>query len=161
MDLVIILVKVTMGFIALLICLKVTGAKGISNLTPIDFIWSIMLSEMVGNGLYDNKVKWYYILSALAVWCVIKIAFDYVMYRSDKAEKVIIGDKTLIIDKGKVDLSKLKKNKIDLKQLQESIRKNGVFSLEEIDRAYIETDGTITVKKKRGDETVKRNDLKL
>lgn len=161
MNLGLILVKLVMGFIALLLCLKITGAKGIANLTPIDFIWSIMLSEMVGNGLYDEKVKWYFILVSLVVWCMIKIAFDSLMYRSNRIENALIGDKVLIIDNGKINSGKLRENKIDLKQLQESMRKNGIFSLEEIDRAFIETDGSITVKKKYGNEPITRNDMNL
>ncbi|MDW0110495.1 hypothetical protein QT716_10655 [Sporosarcina aquimarina] len=62
-----ILIKLVSGFLALVICMKLTGAKGVSNLTPIDFIWSILLSEIVGNGLYDEKVKWYYVLLTLLV----------------------------------------------------------------------------------------------
>ncbi|MEK4965220.1 YetF domain-containing protein [Weizmannia sp. FSL K6-3076] len=143
------LLKLIMGFLALIFCLKCTGAKSISNLTPIDFIWSIMLSEIVGNGLYDPSVKWYYILAMLSVWVIIKIIFDILIYRYDKLEKFLIGDKTLMIDKGKINKVVLKKNKIDMNQLTELLRKQGVFSLDEIDQAYLEKDGTVTVKKRK------------
>ncbi|MEZ0119027.1 DUF421 domain-containing protein [Heyndrickxia coagulans] len=106
------LLKLIMGFLALIFCLKCTGAKSISNLTPIDFIWSIMLSEIVGNGLYDPSVKWYYILAMLSVWVIIKIIFDILIYRYDKLEKFLIGDKTLMIDKGKINKVVLKKIKL-------------------------------------------------
>lgn len=58
MEIGIILVKLVSGFITLIICMKITGAKGVLNLTPIDFIWSIMLSEIMGNGIYDSNVAW-------------------------------------------------------------------------------------------------------
>ncbi|AWP38002.1 YetF domain-containing protein [Heyndrickxia faecalis] len=143
------LLKLIMGFLALIFCLKCTGAKSISNLTPIDFIWSIMLSEIVGNSLYDPSVKWYYILAMLSVWVIIKIIFDILIYRYDKLEKFLIGDKTVIIDKGKINKVVLKKNKIDMNQLSELLRKQGVFLLDEIDQAYLEKDGTVTVKKRK------------
>ncbi|WP_018664155.1 DUF421 domain-containing protein [Heyndrickxia acidiproducens] len=108
-----------------------------------------MLSEIVGNGLYDATVKWYYILAMLSVWVIIKVIFDILIYRSDKLEKFLIGDKALIIDKGKINKEVLKKNKIDMNQLTELLRKQSVFSFEEIDLAYLEKDGTVTVKKRQ------------
>ncbi|NHM31266.1 DUF421 domain-containing protein [Neobacillus terrae] len=161
MELVIILLKLIMGFAALLFCLKVSGVKGLKNITPIDFIWSIMLSEIFGNGLYDSKVKWYYILAALLLWCVIKIIFDKLMDHSDKFEKIMSGDKVLLIENGIIDKHALEKCDIDLAQLKESLRKLSIFSFNEVDKVYLEADGSISVKKFPEYQPVTRRDLNI
>ena len=154
-----ILIKLISGFLALVICMKLTGAKGVSNLTPIDFIWSILLSEIVGNGLYDEKVKWYYVLLTLLIWCLLKFLFDKIMYKSDRLERMITGDRDQIILDGELDEKEMQDNRLDLRELCHALRKQGIFSLDEIDQAFLEKDGTITVQKKTEYETATKGDL--
>lgn len=161
MEFGVILVKLVSGFLALVICMKVSGAKGVSNLTPIDFIWSILLSEIMGNGLYDEKVKWYVVLLTLLAWCLLKVGFDKMMYKSDKVEVLITGEEDLIIKDGKMDKSKMKANRLDVRELNHALRKQGIFSIDEIERAYMERDGTVTVQRKPEYEPLTKCDLGL
>lgn len=153
--------KLVSGFLALVFCMKMTGAKGVSNLTSIDFIWSILLSEIIGNGLYDQDVKWYTVLLTLLAWCLLKILFDFVMYRSEKIEVMITGDKELIVEDGRLDRETMKKNRIDERELEHALRKQGVFDLDEVERAYLEMDGTVTVKLKPRFQSATKGDLEI
>ncbi|WP_049659881.1 DUF421 domain-containing protein [Bacillus sp. FJAT-27231] len=155
------LIKLASGFVALVICMKWTGTKGISNLTPIDFIWSIMLSEIFGNGLYDPQVKWYVVLIMLLVWCAIKLLFDKIMFHTDKVEILISGEEVLIIRDSKPDHKMLKKHYLDLRDLKEALRKQSIFSIDEVEHAYLEKDGSVTVKKKAAFEPVTKGDLNI
>lgn len=151
--------KLISGFLALVFCMKITGAKGVSNLTSIDFIWSILLSEIMGNGLYDQEVKWYTVLLTLLGWCLLKILFDMVMYRSERIELMITGDKELLVKDGRPDWEMMKKNRIDERELKHALRKQGVFSMDEVVRAYMEMDGSISVKLKRAFQPATKGDL--
>ena len=161
MELVVVLSKVIIGFIALLFCLKIAGTKSLGNLTTIDFIWTIMLSEMVGNGLYDSKVKWYYILATLLLWVALKIILDKLMYRSDRTEIFLTGNKVMLIDNGIIDHHAMQKTEVDLQQLKESLRKQSIFSLKEVDKVYLERDGSISVKKFPEYQPVTHKDLNI
>lgn len=161
MEIGIILIKLVSGFVALIICMKITGAKGVSNLTPIDFIWSIMLSEIMGNGIYDTDVAWYVVLITLSAWCILKISFDFFMFRFDKIEIMITGKKDLIIEDGKLDEKVMKDNRIDNRELSHALRKQGIFSIDEIKHAYLERDGTVSVQKKKEFEQVTKKDLSV
>ncbi|WP_153722862.1 DUF421 domain-containing protein [Sporosarcina cascadiensis] len=151
--------KLVSGFLALVFCMKMTGAKGVSNLTSIDFIWSILLSEIVGNGLYDTEVKWYTVLLTLLGWCLIKMLFDYFMYKSDKIEVIITGERELLIKDGQPDRETMRKNRIDKRELEHALRKQGVFSMDEIQRAYLEMDGAVTIQLKKDYQTATKGDL--
>ncbi|SIT87221.1 DUF421 domain-containing protein [Edaphobacillus lindanitolerans] len=161
MSIGLIMVKMISGFLALILCMKWTGAKGVSNLTPIDFIWSIMLSEIFGNGLYDPQVKWYVVLLTIVVWCGLKVLFDNILYRTDKVERILTGEHQLIILDGEPIEDRLRKNRVDSRDLGEALRKQGIFSIEEVKRAYLEKDGSLTVQLKEFAEPVTKGDLKI
>ncbi|MET3574207.1 uncharacterized membrane protein YcaP (DUF421 family) [Bhargavaea ullalensis] len=141
--------------------MKWTGAKGVSNLTPIDFIWSIMLSEIFGNGLYDPEVKWYVVLLMILFWCGLKVLFDNILSRTDKIEKFLTGEHQLIVLDGEPLKDRLRKNRMDMQDLDEALRKQGIFSIEEVKRAYLEKDGSLTVQLKAFAEPVTKGDLNL
>lgn len=151
--------KLVSGFLALVFCMKMTGVKGVSNLTSIDFIWSILLSEIIGNGLYDQTVKWYTVLLTLLGWCLLKILFDLLMYRSEKLEIIIAGEKELLIEDGRFVRKTMKKNRIDERELELALRKQGVFSKSEVEQAYLEMDGSVSVKLKPRFQPVTKEDL--
>lgn len=159
MSIGLIFVKMISGFLALVLCMKWTGAKGVSNLTPIDFIWSIMLSEIFGNGLYDPEVKWYVVLLMIVGWCGLKVLFDNILFRTDKIEKLLTGAPQLIVLDGEPIKEQLRKNRMDSRDLSEGLRKQSIFSLDEVKRAYLEKDGSITVQLKAHAEPLTKNDL--
>ncbi|MNW42554.1 hypothetical protein D3C74_197270 [compost metagenome] len=59
-------VKLIISFFGLWIITFITGRKTLSQLTPLDFLTSLVLSEIVGNTLYDDKVTIGQLLFALA-----------------------------------------------------------------------------------------------
>lgn len=64
-------VKLIISFFGLWIITFITGRKTLSQLTPLDFLTSLVLSEIVGNTLYDDKVTIGQLLFALALWCAL------------------------------------------------------------------------------------------
>lgn len=50
-----------------------------------------------------------------------------------------------MIDKGKIRYNRLKKNMLDINQLQTLVRAKGHFALNEIEYAILETDGSVSV----------------
>ncbi|MDW0110496.1 YetF domain-containing protein [Sporosarcina aquimarina] len=81
------------------------------------------------------------------------------MYKSDKLERMLTGDRDHIIIDGELDEMEMKDNRLDLRELSHALRKQGIFSLDEIDQAFLEKDGTVTVQKKEEFETATKGDL--
>ena len=55
----------------------------------------------------------------------------------------------------------MKKNKLDINQLQHLLRAKDVFSMQEVEFAILETNGTLSVLKKSSFQSPSRKDLKL
>ncbi|CAM3807990.1 DUF421 domain-containing protein [Cytobacillus oceanisediminis] len=136
------------GYIFLFVMAKLLGKTQITQITPFDFISAIVLGELVGNALYDEKIGILEIFFAVAVWGILIYATETLTQKFKRARKLLEGEPSIVIKKGKIVYEELKKNHLDLNQLQHLLRSKDVFSIQECEYAILETDGTISALKK-------------
>ncbi|SFE08816.1 Uncharacterized membrane protein YcaP, DUF421 family [Bacillus sp. OV194] len=154
-------IEMIIGFFALFFLTKLLGKTQLSQLTPFDFISALILGELVGNAMYDPDVHIWMILFAISVWGVLMYSLEMLTQKSITLRKVLEGSPSIIVRKGVIDRKQLKKNKLDINQLQDLIRQKGHFSMREIEYAILETNGSISVLPKSNVQPVTRKDLKL
>ncbi|WP_323374354.1 DUF421 domain-containing protein [Paenibacillus sp. JNUCC31] len=73
-------IKLVISFFGLWAITFITGRKTLSQLTPLDFLSSLVLSEIVGNTLYDDQVKVTHLIFTLAVWTALAYLGDGRLY---------------------------------------------------------------------------------
>ncbi|MFC0189080.1 DUF421 domain-containing protein [Fictibacillus aquaticus] len=149
------------GFFALFVLTKALGKTEITQLTPFDFISSLILGELLGNAIYDTETNLWMIFYAVAVWGGLVYAIEILSQKFKGMRKLLEGSPAIVIRKGMIVREELKRNKIDINQLQNLIRQKGYFSLREIEYAILETNGTVSVMPKHLYSTPNRSDLKL
>lgn len=161
MDFGMIAVKMVIGFLGLWLLTRLLGRKEISNLTPFDFISSLLLSDIVGETLYAEDIRYRELIFALLVWFTLSYVFEKLMLYVKKLRGPMEGTPSVIIRNGEVDLKEMKRNKIDFQQLLMMLRQKDVFSMREVAYAIFETNGALSVVKNPQYEAVERGDLKL
>ncbi|NEN85914.1 DUF421 domain-containing protein [Paenibacillus elgii] len=160
-DFAYITVKLASGLAGLWIITRLLGKKEISQLTAFDFVSSLMLSEIVGNTLYDRDVGLEQLLYALALWTVMSLALEKLVQYVPWLSKPLNGTADLIIDNGRIDWQAMKRNNLDFDQLLTMLREQSVFSIREVAFAVFETNGSISVMKRTEADSVTRKDLRL
>lgn len=149
------------GYFFLFIMAKLLGKTQITQITPFDFISAIVLGELVGNALYDQETGIPEIFFAVAVWGILIYTTEILTQKFKRARKLLEGEPSIVIKKGKIVYEELKKNHLDLNQLQHLLRSKDVFSIRECEYAILETDGTVSALKKTLYSTPTIGDLKL
>ncbi|UOE56813.1 DUF421 domain-containing protein [Bacillus sp. CMF12] len=149
------------GYIFLFIMAKLLGKTQITQITPFDFISAIVLGELVGNALYDQETGIPEIFFAVAVWGILIYATEVLTQKFKRARKLLEGEPSIVIKKGKIVYEELKKNHLDINQLQHLLRSKDVFSIRECEYAILETDGTVSALKKPLYSTPTIQDLNL
>ncbi|MFC7784667.1 DUF421 domain-containing protein [Rossellomorea sp. GCM10028870] len=161
MEFMSIAVELIVGYFALLILTKILGKTQITQISAFDFISALILGELVGNSLYDGKVSVLPILTAIFIWGSLIFFTEYFTQKSRRFRHMLEGTPALIINKGKINFDELKKNHLDLNQLQHLLRAKDIFSVRECEYALLESDGTLSVIRKPLYEIVQRQDLNI
>lgn len=156
-----ILVETLFGFTALFILTKVLGKTQITQLTAFDFIAALVLGELVGNALFDDEVGIFEIGYSILLWGIILYVTEVITQKFKGTRALLEGRPTVIIHKGNLIRGEMKKNKLDINQLQHMLRAKDAFSVQEIEYAVLETDGTVSVLKKPAYQTPTKNDINM
>ncbi|WP_346725793.1 DUF421 domain-containing protein [Alteribacter keqinensis] len=152
-------IELLIGFFALLILTKVLGKTQITQLTPFDFISALVLGELVGNAIYDKEIGLKYVLYAIGLWGTFIYFIEYITQKWKGTRSILEGKPSIVIREGVIDRNQLKKNKLDLDQLQHLLRDKDVFSFKEVEYAILEPNGTVNVLKKTPFQSVLMKDL--
>jgi len=155
------LYETAFGILALFVLTKVLGKTQISQLTAFDFIAALVLGELVGNALFDKKAGILDIGYVVLLWGVILYVIEIITQKFSKTRHLLEGDPVLVIHKGQFIREELKKNKMDVDEVQQLLRAKDVFSVGEVEYAILETDGTISVLKKSAYQTPTKKDLNV
>ncbi|WP_270181684.1 DUF421 domain-containing protein [Alkalihalobacillus sp. CinArs1] len=156
-----IFIELIVGFLALLVLTKMLGKTQITQITPFDFISSLVLGELVGNAIYDKDITYVTIIYTVTLWGLLIYVIEWITQKFRGTRKLLEGSPSIVIHHGRINRKNLKKNKLDLNQLQNLLRQKGIFSLREVEFAILETNGSISVLQKSEYSQPTRGDFDL
>ncbi|PAV29169.1 hypothetical protein CIL05_12285 [Virgibacillus profundi] len=149
------------GFFTLFILTKILGKTQISQLTAFDFISALILGELVGNALFDEKAGIPEIAFVIILWGGLLYFTEIISQKFKGTRALLEGSPSIIIYNGKLIRDTMKKNKLDINQLQNLLRGKDVFSIQEVEYAVLETNGTVSVLKKSPFQTPNKSDMQI
>ena len=151
-----ILVLVILFFIT-----KMMGKKQISELNFFDYIVGITIGSIAADISLDIEKDMLAGIAALFIYGGISYIISLVSMKSILARRFFIGVPTVLVEKGKIIESGLKKAKIDVNDLLMEARENGYFNLDEIDYALMEVNGNISFLPKEKEKPATKKDMKI
>ncbi|RJS59447.1 DUF421 domain-containing protein [Bacillus sp. PK3_68] len=137
--------KIIVGLVSLLIVIRLLGKKELSQITPFDFVYLILLGSFLEEGIFDEKISIFQVIYAILLWGTLIYLIEKLVMKSNWFRKLLKGESSDIIVKGKINVKELKKNHIEMEQLRTLLRSQGYFSLAEVEHATLETSGTLSV----------------
>lgn len=140
---------------------KMMGKKQISELNFFDYVVGITIGSIAADISLDIEKNMVAGIAALFIYGFISYIISFVSIKSILARRFFIGVPTVLVEKGKIIESGLKKSKIDVNDLLMEARENGYFNLDEIDYGLMEVNGNISFLPKEKDKPVTKRDMKI
>lgn len=140
---------------------KMMGKKQISELNFFDYVVGITIGSIAADISLDIEKNMIAGIAALFIYGFISYIISFVSIKSILARRFFIGVPTVLVEKGKIIESGLKKTKIDVNDLLMGARENGYFNLDEIDYALMEVNGNISFLPKEKEKPVTKRDMKI
>lgn len=140
-----IVLRVLLIYLFLLVAMRLFGRKEMGRWTPMEFLGMLLLARTVGPALTGGDSSLTVAAVAALTLLGVTFLFDYLVHRSRRLEKLIEGEPELLIENGRVLEKAMKRELLTEQQLLAALRREKIESPEEVSRAYIESDGRITV----------------
>ena len=132
-------------YLFIVIAIRLFGKKELAQLSVVDLVFILLISNAVQNAMVGPDSTLSGGLVAATTLFVVNYVLKYLQYRFPKFGKIVQGDATMLIYKGKIIESHIKKAKISEDELMEAVREHGVGTVKEVDLAILEVDGSISV----------------
>ncbi len=132
-------------YIFIIIAIRLFGKKELAQLSVIDLVFILLISNAVQNAMVGPDSSLTGGLIAATSLFIINYIFKQLQYRFPGFSKIIQGDAIMLVYQGKILESHMKMARITNEELMEAIREHGVGSLTDVNLAVLEVDGNISV----------------
>jgi uncharacterized membrane protein YcaP (DUF421 family) len=134
-----------LGFIALIVILRVSGKRTLSKMNVFDFVFVVAVGSVFAGTMIEKDVTLIEGLVALTTLVVIQTALASLAARYERFEALLNGEPTLLLSHGKFLHVSMRKERVTEEEVRAAIREQGVTRVEDVDAVVLENDGTLTV----------------
>ena len=152
------------GFISLIflfIVIKLLGKKQVSQLNVFDYVIGISLGNLAAEMTINADISIINGLIAMAIYGICSLFVSYITSKSILARRFISGTPVVLIENGKISRESLKRVKLDLNDLMQDAREDGIFDLSKVEYAIMEVSGKVTFLLKSENEPITPKDMKI
>ena len=121
------------------------GKREIGELSIMDFIVSIFITDMVVMSIENYNESILISLIPIIVLTLIQMIFSYLSLKSKSVKDIVDGKPSMIINKGKVNFEEMAKQRYNIDDLLSQLRESSVKSIDEVDYAILETNGKLSI----------------
>ena len=132
-------------YVFMIIAIRLFGKKELSQLSVIDLVFILLISNAVQNAMVGSNTTLSGGLVAASALFIVNYILKQVLYWFPTLSKYIQGEAAMLVYHGKIKIDTMHHNRITHDELMEAIREHGVGTLEEVDLAILEVDGNISI----------------
>lgn len=125
--------------------MRFMGKREISQLQPFELVISIMIADLATTPMSETGIPILYGIIPILGLLMMHIVISVINLKSIRMREIICGKPRILMFRGKIDEQAMIKENFTINELQERLRVNGVFNLEDVEYAILETSGQITV----------------
>lgn len=160
-NLLLIIFRTIAVLVILFVLARIMGKKQVSQMNLYDYIIGITIGSIAADISLDIEKDFIAGVLSLAIYGISGALVTYYTMKNIKIRRFINGVPCLLISKGKIIDKNLKKEGIDINDLEEEARQNGFFDLSKVEYAVLEISGKISFSSKTGDDKVTKSDMKI
>lgn len=121
------------------------GKREVGQLGIIDLIVSILIAELAVLSIEELDKSIFISIVPILTLTLLQTVLAYFSLKKPKFRILLDGNPSLIIKNGKVNFKEMTKQKYNLDDLLVQLREKGFKSIEEIEYAILENNGTLSV----------------
>lgn len=133
------------SYVALVLLLRVTGKRTLSQLNAFDFIVTVALGSILATILLSSDVSWVEGVVALALIVVLQFGVATISSRFPRTRIALASRPTLLLRDGAMHQEALLASRLTESEVRQAIRSTGEGDLARIAAVVLETDGSLSV----------------
>lgn len=142
------LVRTLIMYAAILASVRLMGKRQISQLQTSELVVTLLISELAVMPIQQRQDPLWNGLVPMAALVACELAVSFLMLKSGWFRQLVCGSPIVVIENGRVMQRQMRRLRMSTEDLFEELRRAGVFALEDVAYAIVETNGQMSVLKR-------------
>ncbi|WP_114745002.1 DUF421 domain-containing protein [Falsibacillus pallidus] len=138
-------------YAVILIIFRLMGKREIGELSILDLVVFIMIAEMAVMAIEKPSEDLMHTLLPMLVLLLVQITFAWISLKNKRFRDLVDGKPVILINKGKIDETMMKKQRYNFDDLMVQLRENDIRNIADVEFAILETSGKLSVFEKEED----------
>ena len=144
-------IKLTIGFIALVVFMNLNGRSQLAPTSTEDQIGNYVLGGIIGGVIYNPSITIVQFLIVLLIWGLLMTTIDFLKNSNKNVKKMIDGQIVYLIKGGKMLTENFAQATLSIPDFYTKLRTKGIFQISDIEDAFMESNGQLIVIQKNDD----------
>ena len=132
-------------YFALIAVIRLLGKRQVGQMEPSEFVVTILIANLASVPLEDWSIPVWGGLVPMGIVFVCERVISLLCLRSIRARRILCGKPVILIENGHLLQENLRRTRVNLDELSGHLREQGVLTIETVQFAILETNGSITV----------------
>ncbi|AFY58834.1 putative membrane protein [Rivularia sp. PCC 7116] len=143
----------TLGYIATIILLRVSGKRTLSKWNAFDFVITIAFGSILASMMLSKDTSLVQGVLAIGLLVLFQFIITWISVRSNIFQGWIKAEPTLLLFKGELQHHAMRHQRVAEGEVLAALRTNGMAALEDAEAVILETDGSFSAIKKLKDSS--------
>ncbi len=132
-------------YILILVVFRLMGKREVGELSIMDLVVFVLIAECVAFALEDMDKELFPTIFPIILLFIIQYFNSLLSLKSKKVRDLIDGDPSLIVKNGVINEEEMRKQRYNLDDLFQQLRESRVPSIKNIQYAYLEPSGKLSI----------------
>lgn len=145
MELLTIIFRTTFFYFFIVLAYRIMGKREIGQLGIIDLIVSILIAELVAISIENIKDSIFFTIIPIGLLVLLELFLAFISIKSRTFRTLFGGKPSLIIANGNVNYKEMVRQRYSMDDLLLSLRQKEIKSIDEIEYAFLEPNGKLSI----------------
>lgn len=142
------LVVSVLAYVTLIVFLRISGKRTLSKMNAFDLVVTVALGSTLATVLLTKDVALADGALAFALLIGLQFVVTWSSVRSEWIRRLVTGEPRLLVYRGEFLAAELRRARVTDEEIRAAVRAAGLASLEDVEAAVLETDGSFSIVRK-------------
>lgn len=158
---ILIIIRTLVLFAATVIFLRIMGKRQIGQLQPYELVVIIMIAELAAIPMQNTSIPLINGIIPIFILFASEVTLSFISLKSERARGIICGKPSILIANSKIMEGEMRRLRMNINDLMEQLRLQGVNNIADAEFAILETSGQLSVILKSQNRPLQPKDLNI
>jgi uncharacterized membrane protein YcaP (DUF421 family) len=139
-----IVIRAAVAYAFIIFLLRIIGRRELSTLAPSDLVLLVVMGDLVQNGVTQSDQSVTGVFLALSTFAILTVAVSVVTFKSRRIQTLVEGAPLILVQDGKPVEKNLRSERLNIDDVAEQARGQGIERLDEIKWCVLESSGSMS-----------------